>query len=182
MLSSNAHDDATSICTDGRNGRTVLTKNLGNPPEITPSSVTRGRTYGELVDGVLSVEARAAKTIMRTLGRDPQAARHVYELRAALGSVCTVGRCQRTHRSAGFCDMHLQRHKRALLAAIPDAVVVDRLMAGIEVEATRAECLEATRLMTARGKSAEDIARALHTTGRTITRYRCELTNRKDAA
>ena len=105
----------------------------------------------------------AAKAILAILRPDPQAKAHVRTLRRWAAAEYRSRRCAR----------------RALLL---DDVVVDRLMTGIAVDSTKAERLEATRILTARGRSIEEISQALHNTKRAIERYRDELNNGKAVA
>ena len=63
-----------------------------------------------------------------------------------------------------------------------DDVVVWRLIDGIPVASTRGERLEAVRQLTSRGYSLFDIASRLHTTDRSVSRYRAELNRRAVAA
>ena len=55
-----------------------------------------------------------AQAILTNLGPDPLAAQHVAELEADMGWTCSIYRCDRPHRALGMCDMHFQRHKRAV--------------------------------------------------------------------
>jgi hypothetical protein len=63
-----------------------------------------------------------------------------------------------------------------------DEVAVIRLISGSPVASTKAERREATRLLTARGRSASWIAEHVHITERSVTRYRAELHRREVAA
>jgi DNA-binding NarL/FixJ family response regulator len=63
-----------------------------------------------------------------------------------------------------------------------DEVVVLRLVSGSRVASTKAERLEATRQLTERGYSIVVIASRLHTTPRSVSRYRAELHRREVAA
>ena len=62
-----------------------------------------------------------------------------------------------------------------------DEMAVVRLLDGSRVVSNKAERIEAVRVLTERGRSAAWIADCLHTTARSIQRYRAELTNRKQA-
>ena len=63
-----------------------------------------------------------------------------------------------------------------------DEVAVIRLTTGSPVTSTKAERLEAVRLLIGRGYSTAVVAQRLHTTTRSIWRYRAELTQRKAVA
>ena len=63
-----------------------------------------------------------------------------------------------------------------------DEVAVMRLIAGDPVRSTKAERLEAVRVLTERGQSAAWIAQRLHVTERSVTRHRAELNTRKEIA
>jgi hypothetical protein len=56
-----------------------------------------------------------------------------------------------------------------------DGVVVDRLLCGIRVNSTRSERLEATRILTHEGESADFIAAQLRIAPQSVRRYRHEL-------
>ena len=62
-----------------------------------------------------------------------------------------------------------------------DEVAVIRLTSGSPVPSTKAERLEAVRLLVGRGYSTRSVAERLHTTTRSVWRYRAEL-NRKAVA
>ena len=50
---------------------------------------------------------------------DPDAALHVTTLLRALGGLCTLAGCDRTHIALGLCNMHyLSRYKRAVEAEL----------------------------------------------------------------
>jgi len=55
-----AGSNASRICTDGRNGRDVLTEMVSHLPETTSSSVTRTRAYGDF--SLADFEANPADT------------------------------------------------------------------------------------------------------------------------
>ena len=59
-----------------------------------------------------------------------------------------------------------------------DEMVVIRLLDGSPVTSTKAERIEAVRVLTARGRAASWIAEFLHITERSVTRYRAELAAR----
>jgi len=63
-----------------------------------------------------------------------------------------------------------------------DEVAVIRLTTGSPVTSTKAERLEAVRLLVDRGYSTAVVAERLHTTPRSIWRYRAELHRREVAA
>ena len=63
-----------------------------------------------------------------------------------------------------------------------DEVAVIRLISGSLVASTKAERIEAVRVLTARGLSAAVIAKRLHTTPRSVWRYRAEFNRREVAA
>jgi DNA-binding NarL/FixJ family response regulator len=63
-----------------------------------------------------------------------------------------------------------------------DEVAVIRLTTGSPVTSTKAERLEAVRLLIGRGYSTAVVAERLHTTPRSIWRYRAELHRREVAA
>jgi len=63
-----------------------------------------------------------------------------------------------------------------------DEVAVIRLTTGSPVTSTKAERLAAVDILTTRGLSAAVIARRLHTTQRSVWRYRAELTRKAVAA
>ena len=63
-----------------------------------------------------------------------------------------------------------------------DEVAVIRLTSGSPVTSTKAERLEAVRLLVGRGCSTAVVAQRLHTTPRSIWRYRAELTRKALAA
>jgi hypothetical protein len=71
---------------------------------------------------------------------------------------------------------------RRLMQEPVDEVVVDRLCNGGRLPSTRDERIEATRLLTNLGRSASWIALLLHTTPRSITRYRHEIYQLEEAA
>jgi hypothetical protein len=56
-----------------------------------------------------------------------------------------------------------------------DEAVVDRLICGIRVSSTRSERLEATRILTHEGESADFIADQLRIAPQSVRRYRHEL-------
>ena len=60
-----------------------------------------------------------------------------------------------------------------------DEVAVVRLISGSPVTSTKAERLAAVDILTTRGLSATVIAQRLHTTQRSVWRYKAELTHRK---
>ena len=62
-----------------------------------------------------------------------------------------------------------------------DEVAVIRLTSGSPVTSTKAERLEAVRRLVGRGYSTRSVAERLHTTTRSVWRYRAEL-NRKAVA
>jgi len=64
----------------------------------------------------MSDVARTAAAILHLMGPDPDADLHVATMLRDLGGICAIYRCERPHRSLGLCDMHLQRHKRAVSA------------------------------------------------------------------
>lgn len=59
-----------------------------------------------------------------------------------------------------------------------DEMAVVRLLAGSPVTSTKAERIEAVRVLTGRGRAASWIAEFLHITERSVTRYRAELAAR----
>ena len=63
-----------------------------------------------------------------------------------------------------------------------DEVAVIRLTTGSPVTSTKAERLEAVRRLIGRGYSTAVVAQRLHTTTRSVWRYRAELTRRAVAA
>ena len=63
-----------------------------------------------------------------------------------------------------------------------DEVAVIRLTTGSPVTSTKAERLEAVRLLVDRGYSTAVVAERLHTTTRSVWRYRAELHRREVAA
>lgn len=77
--------------------------------------------------------------------------------------------CSRYCRDRGCAA--LTRERNACL----DEMAVVRLIQGSPVASTKAERIEAVRTMTARGLSAAVIAQRLHTTRRSVWRYRAEL-------
>jgi len=60
-----------------------------------------------------------------------------------------------------------------------DEVAVIRLTSGSPVASTKAERLSAVDILTTRGLSTAVIAERLHTTQRSVWRYKAELTHRK---
>jgi DNA-binding NarL/FixJ family response regulator len=63
-----------------------------------------------------------------------------------------------------------------------DEMAVVRLIDGSPVTSTKAERLEAVRLLIGRGYSTAVVAERLHTTPRSVWRYRAELHRREVAA
>lgn len=63
-----------------------------------------------------------------------------------------------------------------------DEVVVIHLLDGTLITSTKAERLEAVRQLTSRGYSLFAIASRLHTTARSVSRYRAELHTRREIA
>ena len=63
-----------------------------------------------------------------------------------------------------------------------DEVAIVRLISGSPVTSTKAERLEAVRLLVGRGYSTAVVAERLHTTTRSIWRYRAELHRKALAA
>lgn len=55
-----------------------------------------------------------AEAMLTLIGPDPLAHLHVADLKADQGWTCSIYRCERPHRALGMCDLHLQRHKRAV--------------------------------------------------------------------
>ncbi len=72
--------------------------------------------------------------------------------------------------------------RRLVVEQEVDEVVVDRLRLGERVTSTRGERREATRLLTDQGRSASWIALLLHTTSRSIQRYRHDINQVEEAA
>lgn len=177
MPRASAISNALSICTDVTDGRNGLTKSLSHQPEITSSSVTRTPAYSDLSPA--QFEARA---ILATLPRDPKAKTHQ---RAALRELAM------THCPGCSTKMpRLQAHSTSLRLFCGqdcpgrhqvDDVVVSRLLAGAPVTSTRAERIEAVKVLSSQGRSAAWIADYLRTTARSVVRYRHEIQTRKAA-
>jgi len=89
------------------------------------------------------------------------------------------------NRPRSFCSrLCANRAKVARIAeanASLDEVAVIRLTSGSPVTSTKAERLEAVRLLVDRGYSTAVVAERLHTTTRSVWRYRAEL-HRKEVA
>jgi len=73
------------------------------------------------------------------------------------------------------CGISQGNTKRLARNTDVDDVAVWRLTRGDPVTSTKAERREATRLLTEHGQSTSWIAGLLHTTPRSVTRYRAEL-------
>jgi hypothetical protein len=160
MPTAYATSNATSICTDGRNGRTELTKNLGHLPEITPSSVTRGRTYADVM-----IPCPTCGTLMPSDIRLSRPRLHC--------SKSCAGRSANT-----LAHLAEISRMRVIAGHDVDDVVVTRLLSGVPVASTRSERIEAVAYLTLRGRSALWIAAQLHITTRSVCRYRAELNQR----
>lgn len=80
------------------------------------------------------------------------------------------------------CSVTATNSRRSARDAYLDEVAVIRLTTGSPVTSTKAERLEAVRLLIGRGYSTAVVAERLHTTTRSVWRYRAELTNRKAVA
>jgi len=77
-----------------------------------------------------------------------------------------------------FCSRLCANRACNLRHASLDEVAVIRLTTGSPVTSTKAERLEAVRLLVSRGYSTAVVAERLHTTTRSVWRYRAELTRR----
>jgi predicted nucleic acid-binding Zn ribbon protein len=82
-------------------------------------------------------------------------------------------------RSCGISQGNTKRRARSQEV---DEVAVIRLIDGSPVHSTKAERFEAMRVLTERGYSLVAIASRLHTTPRSVSRYRAELHRREVAA
>jgi len=71
-----------------------------------------------------------------------------------------------------YCSWACYLADRVVKERVADSVVIDRLCLGDRTTSTRAERIEAVRILTEKGRSASWIAMLLHTTERSITRYR----------
>ena len=93
---------------------------------------------------------------------------------------------RRNGHKATYCSLLCaNRANAATRIADPgfmDEVAVTRLTSGSPVTSTKAERLEAVRLLIARGCSTTVVAERLHTTTRSVWRYRAELHRREVAA
>jgi DNA-binding NarL/FixJ family response regulator len=91
-----------------------------------------------------------------------------------------------TGRLRSFCSrLCANRAKSARITEANrflDEVAVIRLTSGSPVTSTKAERLAAVDILTTRGLSTAVIAQRLHTTPRSIWRYRAELTRKALAA
>ena len=79
-----------------------------------------------------------------------------------------------THTHRGGCT-NPQAHTHRPADMTVDTMAVVRLLERFPIEPTMGERIEAVRVMTARGHSADYIADWLHVTERTISRYRAAL-------
>lgn len=109
---------------------------------------------------------------MTTSLRDPKASAH---RRAILRELKTT-HCPRCSTFVRVVQPHGQD------CAPRDEVVVSRLVAGVPVESTRRERLEAVRMLSARGHSAQWIAGHMRIAERSVTRLRAELITRREVA
>lgn len=55
-----------------------------------------------------------AAAILKLIGPDPDAARHVHDLKTELGCFCTIFECDKPRSSLGLCDQHYRQHRRAV--------------------------------------------------------------------
>ena len=138
--------------TDGRTDG--LTKSLSHQPEITSSFVTRTRAYEIVVCPICSHD----------MPKGPPSKRRVY--------------CSQLCRNRGISRV---RHHPLTHDNTIDAMAVVRLLEGWVVASTRAERIEAVRVLTDRGRSASWIADYMRTTARSVVRYRHEIQTRKAA-
>ena len=130
----------------------------------------------------MNVTTRRAAEMLATMAPDPKARAH----RRAVLRELAMTHCP---DCSAWMSKRLSHSTRLRLSCGPtcpsrngvDDVVVARLLDGSPVTSTRGERIEAVRVLTARGRSASWIADYLHTTRRSIERYRAELTNRKQA-
>ena len=76
------------------------------------------------------------------------------------------------HGPRVYCSRRCSALGRMAQQRDVDDVVVDRLRLGYKTTSTKAERIEAVRVLTERGRSASWIAMLLRTTPRSITRYR----------
>ncbi len=53
-----------------------------------------------------------AEVRLRLLGPDPDAGAHMLALQRAIGGLCSIGGCDRPHRSWGMCSTHGRQHAR----------------------------------------------------------------------
>ena len=81
-----------------------------------------------------------------------------------------------------FCSRLCANRAQIARHAEMDEVAVIRLTTGSPVTSTKAERLEAVRLLIARGCSTAVVAERLHTTTRSVWRYRAELHRKALAA
>jgi hypothetical protein len=92
----------------------------------------------------------------------------------------------RNHRSRTYCgkpcrDVALAAYILARESQV-DPVVVDRLVGGQSVTSTRAERVQATKVLLGRGRSYRQVAAALHVTPHTVWRYVVQLRQPRKAA
>ena len=91
-----------------------------------------------------------------------------------------------TGRLRKFCSRLCSNRAKAMAInarhAEMDEVAVIRLTTGSPVTSTKAERLEAVRQLIGRGYSTAVVAERLHTTTRSVWRYRAELNRREVAA
>ena len=149
----------TNERTNGRTNEESLSPTRDNPDCF----VTRTRAYGDV--SLADFEAKQLKPCP-ICSRLMQAK---YSINRARG-YCSLS-CASTGRAAASVQLNAE----------VDEMAVVRLLDGSKVLSTRGERIEAVRVLTERGRSASFIADLLHTTRRSIERYRAELTNRKQA-
>ena len=152
MQGAYAGSNASRICTDGRNGRNALTEMVSHQPETTSSSVMRTRTYEIAVCPVCSHD----------MPKGPASKPRVY--------------CSLLCRNRGISI------RMYGAAGQVDEVAVYRLLEGWQVASTRAEKIEAVRVLTHQGRSIAWIADYLRITTRSVERYRHVLANYGKAA
>ena len=130
----------------------------------------------------MNVTTRRAAEMLATMAPDPKAKAH----RRAVLRELAMTHCP---DCSAWMPKRLAHSTRLRLSCGPtcpgrngvDDVVVVRLLDGSHVVSTKAERLEAVRVLTDRGRSASWIADRLHTTERSIQRYRAEIATRKAA-
>ena len=120
-----------------------------------------------------------AKAILATLPHDPNAKAHRRTILRELAWTHCPGCSTKMPKTRARSNVR-RTSCGPFCPGDVDEVVVLRLLAGTPVISNKAERLEAVNILTARGMSGSEIAEHLHTTKRSVIRYRAS--NRGEAA